>query len=231
MTFDGWENIPNPLSSMPLRDPPRYTDPRHAGPPRLRILGATWGGVQVTAEVQAMVTTTQTVTFDPRTVSHILQPDPCFGVVKTLSVLYAYDDQPDVYLLNMTEQHPHPVVIWSNAHQIRIEGPHQSFWTLGAQWTGSGPSEKEGGSAGQVEILAVLYGPKKIETPSVLKELANFFEGRRGQIRMTNSFFKADTWLNRRKSWAVYFRFLGSERVQVVAGMEDGALEIPWSRA
>lgn len=81
-----------------------------------------------------------------------------------------------------------------------------------------------------VEILAVLYGPREIEALGVLETLCNFFEGERGQIRMTNSFFKADTWPDHHKSWTVYFRFEGSGRVQVVTGMENGALEVPWSR-
>ena len=233
--MNDWEDIssqapPRPqVAQLPQRDPPPYSRP--AGPPRLRILGATWGGVQVTEDIQSMVSATETVTLDMRTLSRLLQPDPVFGTVKTLSVLYTYEqgDQGgqggDICLVSISEQEQFPVEICATAqrfatrsYSIRTLKP--PFWR----------AAKHDGGDGEVEILAALYGPQRIETPRVLEELGKFFEGRRGQIRMTNSFFKADTWPDHRKSWTIYFRFVGSDRIQVVTGMEDGALEVPWSR-
>ncbi|KUI56936.1 hypothetical protein VP1G_04259 [Cytospora mali] len=234
-----WEDISIEKASqpraaqLPLRDPPSYS--HHAGPPRLRIIGATWGGVQVTEDIQDMVSATETVIFDMRTLHQLLQPDPAYGTVKTLSVLYTYEGLGDVYLLNMTEQERSPVSITPTARHSPESSQHlhPSIRTLEVPfWKAGRDNNRHEDNAGhsEVEILAVLYGPQMIDTPKVLKELSRFFEGRRGQIRMTNSFFKVDTWPGERKSWVVYFRFVGSPRIQVVTGMEDGALEVPWSR-
>jgi hypothetical protein len=178
-----------------------------------------------------MVSATQTATFDMRTLVHVLGPDPLPNTVKTLSVLYQYADSPEGMCLLCTSELGPSIAIWPGSHQTSYAPPVPPGWptqpttsvcALGATWRG------EGGAG--VEILAVLYGGHRIETPSVLVELARFFDGLRGQIRMTNNFFKGDPWYNNRKTWEVYFRFGDSERVQVVTGVEDGALEVPWSR-
>ncbi|ROW17777.1 hypothetical protein VPNG_00623 [Cytospora leucostoma] len=232
MTLNDWTNISRAKAArpsaahIPLRGPPAYTPA--AGPPRLRILGATWGGVQVTQDIRDMVSATQTMTLDMGSIHNVLKPDPAYGTVKTLSVLYTYEGHDDIYLVNLSEKHRLPLEISATAHECpdesrqkyRIKTLEQPFWR----------AMRYGGEGVEVELLAVLYGPVRIERPSVLEELSKFFEGRRGQIRMTNSFFKEDTWPDHRKSWAVYFRFVGSDRIQVVTGMEDCALEIPWSR-
>ncbi|KAK0625528.1 hypothetical protein B0T17DRAFT_492307 [Bombardia bombarda] len=188
-------------------------------PPRLALFGATWGGVNVTDDIRAMVSANETVKLDFRNLHHVLQPDPARGLLKTLSVLYQYEDQDGLHLLNATE-HESPILVAHTTHES--PATPKCLHTLDRPWRAN--------PYGAVEILAVLYGPQRIETPSVLQELANFFDGRRGQIRMTNAFFKADPWPNHKKSWAVYFRFIDSKRIQCVTGMEDGALEVPWSR-
>ncbi|KAJ7033594.1 hypothetical protein C8F04DRAFT_1104407 [Mycena alexandri] len=201
-----------------------------AGPARLHILGATWGGIIVTPDIQSLVSATQTLTLDMRSLVHVLSPDPLPNCVKTLSVLYQYAGAPEGMCLLSTSELDPSASIWPGGHQ-RYRPPMPAEWqsqpspsicALGSTWRG------QDGTG--VEILAVLWGGQKIETPSVLAELARFFDGLRGQIRMTNNFFKCDPWYNNKKTWAVYFRFAGSERVQVVTGVEDGALEVPWSR-
>lgn len=232
MTMNGWEPISREkparpsAAQLPLRSPPAYTPA--VGPPRLRILGAAWGGVQVTQDIQDMVSATQTVTLDMGSIHNVLKPDPAYGTVKTLSVLYTYEGHDDTYLVNLSEKSRPPLEISATAHECSDESrPRHRITTLGQPfWR----AVRGGGEGGGVELLAVLYGPARVERPSVLEELSRFFEGGRGQIRMTNLFFKEDTWPDHRKSWAVYFRFVGSDRVQVVAGMEDAALEVPWSR-
>ncbi|KAJ6603573.1 hypothetical protein DFH09DRAFT_899093 [Mycena vulgaris] len=197
----------------------------------VHILGATWGGIVVTPDIQSFVSATQTLTFDTRTLVNVLGPDPLPNTVKTLSVLYQYADAPEGMCLLSTSELGPSVSIWPGAHQTYTppmptewqSQPASSVCALGATWRG------ESGTG--VEILVVLWGGRRIETPSVLVELARFFVGLRGQIRMTNNFFKCDPWYNNKKTWAVYFRFADSERVQVVTGVEDGALEVPWSRS
>lgn len=197
--------------------------------PRLVIIGATWGGVSVTDDIRAMVESDDSITFDMFNLHKVLTPDPALGVVKTLTVLYQFEGlktDVGVQLLNIPE-HTAVLKMWADANSTEQKPPEEMSefahsinrpWRTGLPYNGS------------VEILAALYGPERIETPSVLQELAKFFEGRRGQIRMTNAFWKKDTWPGVRKSWTVYFRFTDSKRIQVVTGMEDGALEVPWGR-
>ncbi|KAK1753383.1 hypothetical protein QBC47DRAFT_325622, partial [Echria macrotheca] len=231
MNLDGWEEIDSksaePAEQRENDDPsPAYEDvvyrrQRKAdGPPQLHILGATWGGVNVTAEVSAMVGDDETLSLNMHTLHHSLQPDPVFGVVKTLTVLYRYDEgRGDVRLLNVPEYIPSETLrITPTAHDEDAAGGYLAL-VNNTTWR-----------EGQVEILAVCYGPQRIKSPAVMRQLASYFEGRCGQIRMTNAFFTTDPWVGHRKSWSIYFRFVGSRRIQCVTGMEDGALETPWTR-
>jgi hypothetical protein len=198
-------------------------------PNALQILGATFGGVVVTPAIQALIIgDSDTLTLDMRTLWRSLEPDPAPSKIKTLTVLYRFDDDPelDTRLLSIPEDaQPHKVTISRHAsvgQNGQRRDPRMLHGKLERAW--------RAGPQGEVDILAVVYGPKRVEAPGVLSVLANYFEGRWGQVRMTNRFFEGDTWPYHRKSWTVYFRFVGSRRVQVVTGWEDGALEVPWTR-
>ena len=249
MTTDGWEQVSNgkmPISEQPLNDgenskgsddlgpSPPYEETvqsarRHDGPSRLHVLGATWGGVDVTAEIQGIVTLDtagkfETMTLNMHTMHTTLLPDPAIGVIKTLTVLYQYDgDDSEMQLLNATQFAPQiKIQITPTAHLEEVKYLPKFFIRLNEAWM----------NYGQTEIIAVLYGTGRIQTPSVLDELAQFFEGRRGQIRTTSNFFRTDPWVGMPKSWTVYFRVLNSAtpRVRCVTGMQNGALEVPWTR-
>lgn len=200
-------------------------------PNSLQILGATFGGVVVTPQIQALVGSADKLTIDLPSIHTLLGPDPGPCKVKVLTVLYRFDDDDDlaVRLLCAPEDSRPPRVTISRQATAQQQqgqqmagGKDQLHGMLERPW--------RAGPQGGVEILAVVYGPKRIETPTVQSVLANHFEGRWGQVRMTNSFFETDTWPKREKTWTVYFRFVGSKRVQVVTGWEHGALEVPWSR-
>jgi hypothetical protein len=232
MTHDGWECVSDekvpelPFDSKPMvmtgPPPPDYDiEMKSNGRPRLIILGATWGGVVVTDDIQAMTTTEELININMSHVRMFLEPDPAHGVKKTLSIMYRYDGPEKVgpYLLNLIEGEKSISIDPS----IRAASSKASC----AVRMELNPWRADKAS---VEILGVLYGPKRIENPAVYEQLTEYFEGRRGQIRMTCAFFKTDPWYGYRKSWSVYFRFVGSDRVQVVTGMEGGALEVPWGR-
>jgi len=229
MKFEDWESVSDDKSEKstyhsldeptPAYEKREVTVPRRPDQPaRLYVVGATWGGVNVTEDIRSMVSASETLILDMHTIWRILLPDPMHGTTKTLTVLYQYEDSDRIHLINTTE-YVTPIIVFPTAHE---HGAPASLKTLDRSWKASPYSP--------VEIIAVLYGPQRIETPSVLQELSKFFEGRRGQIRMTNSFFKVDAWPGRKKSWTVYFRFTQSKRIQCVTGLEDGALELPWSR-
>ncbi|KAL2129105.1 hypothetical protein VTI74DRAFT_8222 [Chaetomium olivicolor] len=238
----------DPSSDLTHLDPiPSYEEsiaaPRPGG--SLQILGATWGGVTVTPDIQALVGESDALTLDMRTLWRHLTPDPAPGKTKVLTILYRFDtasspdfptaeaeqqqqqqlDDDGIRLLVIPETDtPSRVTLTrhATAEQLVQGSRSRIHTTLAAPWHTS-PS-------GQVYILAVVYGPRRVESPAVLETLGMYFEGRRGQIRMNNAFFGTDPWPYKRKSWTVFFRFVGSKRVQVVTGWEDGALEVPWSR-
>lgn len=216
---------------------PSMVPPAAGQPRRLHILGATWGGVVVTPQIAAMVSANNEVLITMPDLQHILQPDPAYGTWKSLAVLYQFDGQEGPTLINIGEDHPTAAFcINGNLHETSLarggvlpNAPFAAVEQLPMPWRPRN-TFVAAQSPPAVEILAATWGPKRVTTPVVLEELGEFFEGRRGQIRMTNAFFKDDPARGMRKSWAVFFRFGPQGRVQVVTGWEGGALEVPWSR-
>lgn len=240
MHIDGWEVVPDKhqVAYRPEGDgdlDEKFEDAYETFPSpvpstKLRIIGATWGGVNVTPDVSAMVAEDGTLALDMHTMQHALLPDPAFGIEKTLSVLYAFGNE-DPRLVNIPEYEPTIRIAKTQpGHdedeknlKAEVQEERAEFiTTLGERGWRDGPK-------GHVEILAVLYGPGRVQDEAVLRTLSEFFEGRRGSIRMNNAFL-GDTWVDRKKSWTVFFRFICSKRIQCVTGMEDGALEVPWTR-
>ncbi|KAF7354183.1 hypothetical protein MVEN_01106000 [Mycena venus] len=90
---------PTPLTTGHSLPPPpipgnKPTRSAPTGPPRLHILGATWGGIFATPDIQSLVSAMQTLTLDMRSLVHVRSPDPLPNTVKTLSVLYQYANAP-----------------------------------------------------------------------------------------------------------------------------------------
>ncbi|KAK3386591.1 hypothetical protein B0H63DRAFT_468042 [Podospora didyma] len=260
MTIEDWEQVPDgkiPASELAyqntnddIKDPtdpsPPYEEsiaqPQPTGPARLKILGATWGGVIVTSELQSMIKTPaptpsssssaessfETLKLNMHTLHTKLLPDPAVHLIKTLTVIYQYSTLgSELLLLNATQFAPQiTVTVTPTAHEEKVRlGFPKFFSSLGSTPTAFWQASPQS----RVEIVAVLYGTQRIQTAAVLEELARFFEGQRGQIRMTTGFFRTDPWLGVKKTWTVYFRFVGSMRgMQCVTGVEDGALEAPW---
>ncbi|KAK3904706.1 hypothetical protein C8A05DRAFT_42268 [Staphylotrichum tortipilum] len=227
------------IASPPLPSPSLSTLQEPQAP--LQILAATWGGVTVTPDIQSLVAASGTsLTLDLRALHRLLSPDPAPGTTKVLSVLYRLVDE------NGNEGARLLVV----SEDAKINGPPRGVVVIGRGAAGSVPAQAQAqaqgrgavllharvdrpwraGARGQVEILGVVYGPRRVEDAAVLVELGEYFEGRRRQVRVNNAFFGGDPWPYKRKSWTVFFRFVGGKRVQVVTGWEDGALEVPWSR-
>ncbi|KAK3997858.1 hypothetical protein QBC44DRAFT_46265 [Cladorrhinum sp. PSN332] len=257
MTHRNWEHaVPNgtmPTSEQGLSDtkvpdvrPPAYEDVagtsshQMPGPPKLQILAATWGGVIVTPEIQMQVTPDSsedfdTITLNMHTMHTDLIPDPNIGIVKSLSLIYKYSDSNEIHLLNVPQFAP----------QINFTiTPKDHVETKKNRWNWSGTPQLSSvnvsttawrDATGKVEILAAVYGIQRVQTPSVLEELARFFRGERGQIRTTSEFFRASAaqpFVGPKKTWTIYFRLLtdgSGGKVRCVTGWEDGALEIPWT--
>ena len=240
------DHLPHDTKSSQKDDsnpsPPPYTEsaihsnPPPPGPSRLHILGATWGGITITASIRAFITLDKTSQFERlklnmHTLHTLLLPDPAIGTIKTLTILYHYDTNPtSLHLLNATQFAPQiHVKITPTAHLDQNKGILCGAFPKFITTLGPGTGWGNFASGGRTEIIAVVYGTARITAGAVMEELGEFFEGRRGQIRTTTGFFGGDTWPGVRKSWTVFFRFGGGEgEVQCVTGMEDGALEVPW---
>lgn len=149
---------------------------------------------------------------------HFLAPDPLPNHLKTLTVLYHFEGENTLYLLNASESRDDGIYI------SRMGSPSMAIQRLDDTFKRA--------SFPDVEIVAAIWGLKRVKTPSVLLGLTRFFSDRdeQGQIRMTNDFWQEDTWHGQVKSWTVYFRFMGSSKIQCVSGLESQALEVPWCR-
>lgn len=246
---------PPPYEESTGAAPSQSADHHRRGPPRLHILGATWGGVNVTADVQGLVTLDKSKTFETlklnmHTLHTLLVPDPAPAVIKTLTVLYRYDSDAEgtAQLLNAPQFAPQVTVTVTPA-AAAAESEKGGVRGLPRLFVGVLRLENSWRDAeGRVEILAVLFGTEKVEKQSVLEALGRFFgggegspgSGRRQQIRTTLGFFETRTpqiFVPLAKSWTVYFRLLPRDqvaagnmmRVRCVTGMENGALEVPWT--
>jgi hypothetical protein len=126
----------------------------------LQVIAATFGGVVVTEKIRELIQDDDSMIFKMNQMVHYLAPDPLPNWVKTLTMLYRFDDGP-LCLFNATEQHSGSVQI------SRATAPTMVIQQLEA-------GLKQGPHA-DVDILAVVYGKKRIQTPSVLADLARFF--------------------------------------------------------
>jgi hypothetical protein len=234
----------------PLRE--KHQEPSPTLPPnhtrRLHILAATWGGITITPLLASMISSQQELPIDLATLGDVIRPDPAFGKTKTLAVVYQLDGQEGPALVLVNEQYPvaRKFVVSKDTLEGRLAQAHRNGtvppavtflpvpFSVPPTSTTAAPYGVNAGAAAPlpppVQILAATYGPKHIDTPAVLRELADFFDGRNvHQIRMGNGFFREDPLRGQRKEWSVFFRFGYEGRVQCVTGWEDGALEVPWS--
>lgn len=206
--------------------PPAYASPPEPVPvvqrPLLEVIGATFGGITVVEKIRELCQPDGTMRLDMSQMVHYLAPDPLPKSNKSFTMLYRFRDDDTLFLVHATEKHA-PIHISRDVNPATSRGVIEPL-----------EATFKTNQYNDVEIVAVLYGRKRIQTPSVLTELARFFSAtgfeHQSQIRAVNSFFREDTWPRTKKSWTVYFRFAGSERIHCVTGLENGALEVPWGR-
>ncbi|KAK4184977.1 hypothetical protein QBC35DRAFT_466010 [Podospora australis] len=167
--------------------------------------------------------------------------DPTVHAIKTLTVLYRYgsDAVENVQLLNTPQFAPQvTVTITPSAAAAESEKTWKRLCGLPRLFVGVIKTEKLWrDSQGTVEIIAVLFGTERIESPSVLEELGRFLggdPGQRKQIMTTSKFFETKAirpYVPMART--VCFRLLDGSAarqatVRCVTGMQDGALEVPW---
>ncbi|KAK3291905.1 uncharacterized protein B0H64DRAFT_426916 [Chaetomium fimeti] len=133
-------------------------------PNAIQILGATFGGVVVTPEIQKLVGDTDRLALDLRTLNATLGPDPAPGKVKVLTILYRFDDdlpQTDARLLLVSEDAgPASRIIRIDRHMTgQQQQQERAGLRAGGQRYFHGVLERpwRAGASGQVDILAVVY--------------------------------------------------------------------------
>ncbi|KAH7303184.1 hypothetical protein B0I35DRAFT_181732 [Stachybotrys elegans] len=208
MTFLDWNLVESTGSELPV------LGNTSCG---LWVHAATFGGVIVTEKIRELCAQDGTMDIEMDRMVHFLSPDPHYGRIKTLTVLYQFEGDESLYVLNAPETfgsiHISRTGRLRTAIQ-RLESPYKIV------------------AFPDVEIVAAIWGLKRMKTRSVLLDLIRFFSDKdeQGAIRMTNEFWKEDTWNGQAKTWSIYFRFTGSDKIQCVTGWEQQALEVPWCR-
>ncbi|KAI9815929.1 MAG: hypothetical protein M1827_001921 [Pycnora praestabilis] len=165
-------------------------------PPLLIIQAANWGGVDITDTLRAQITPDQTLQLDTKLVQ---LPDPWYGVLKTLSIMYQYGDG----RLQLLVSHDGSGIV-----SIDPEGPMRTQY-----FNPAGPRH-EG-----MDVLAVIWGvmyehPKPVSA-SQFDAIAT-----KGEISCTNEWFGFDGLPNWQKTCQVFFQHGSSGKIYCSAGRE-----------
>lgn len=198
-------------------------------PPSLDILYANWGGLDITATLQAKIDpNTQTLTLDTNRMSHIASPDPWPGFQKSIVVLYRYSTiSKSIHEGDGMES----LVVGEGMGTAAIKpyqcGAHrsQSWWSLDLPF----PSDDEKRS--KARILGIIWGLQPVSKTmwSLQKELRDSVLLSR-RISCTNKVFGGDGWLNRVKVCLVLVQNVETREIAALVGRENTVLELvsPW---
>ncbi|QKX61261.1 uncharacterized protein TRUGW13939_08409 [Talaromyces rugulosus] len=176
-------------------------------PPYLNIVGANWGGLDITATLQTRTSREQTLDIDTEKVYKIASPDPWPNYPKTISLLYQYDHS-SLELL----------VVGEAAGIVTVRpyaATHRSSrWTLDLTL---GENTK---------ILAIIWGLQPIQqTPGLQRALQE------RKIPCNNAFFGGDGWGGVNKTCQVFLRHIRTNEVACLVGREGSILDlkVPWA--
>jgi hypothetical protein len=169
------------------------------GQPRLQILAATFGDLDVTAKVRSLVTAEQTLSIDTITTSHIFG-DPWYGTVKTICILYQYEGR-DVELVVSHEREGMVRI----DHRVPVSASRVKILRNG-------------------KILAVVWGIKDgLSDPAGEKKLAVM--EKLESFPCTNKWFGFDGFPNWRKCCVVFVR--DGNGVKIISARENRTCYFP----
>lgn len=187
----------------------------------LVIISATFGGVTVKERMQMLCQPDGSMDIHMNLIVHWLAPDPLPGQKKHLAVLYHYEGSDSLWLLVGLEGCSDCIRVSREAaprESIKLVGPNATFGSLHYHLG--------------IKIVAVVYGGKRMTTPSVLRALVWFFSKvgteDAAPIRTNDDFFKENPWPGVWKTWTIFARFGNSPTIHTMTGVEHGALELPW---
>jgi hypothetical protein len=176
-------------------------------PPYLNIVGANWGGLDITAMLQTRTSREQTLDIDTDKVFKIASPDPWPNCPKTISLLYQYDHSSLELLVIGEGTGPVTVRPYETTHR-------SSRWALDL-------------TLGEdTKILAIIWGLQPIQKTPVLQRALQ-----ERKIPCTNTFFGGDGWGGVHKTCQVFLRHIRTNEVACLVGREDSILEleVPWA--
>ncbi|KEF58340.1 uncharacterized protein A1O9_06266 [Exophiala aquamarina CBS 119918] len=155
---------------------------------KLKIIGATYGGRQVTADVRRHVKDDQTVLLDSTRFTTDLIPDPIPGQPKVFTLFYEYEGQ-DKALLKMKDSSG-SITLTSDSQftdLVRITTIKEGKTRLG----------------GETIIYAVIYGDEIFTSTDVYNKIWDMDQGRKWKI--DNESFGKDPWPRVVKTGTLYY--------------------------
>lgn len=199
-------------------------------PPSLDILYANWGGLDITATLEAKIDpNTQTLTLDTNRMVHIASPDPWPGFYKSIVVIYRYNT---IYKSKCgVEGDGMELLVVGEGMGTTVIKPYQSgahrsqSWRLDLPF----PSDDENGS--KARILGIIWGLQPVSTTmwSPRKELRDSVLLSR-RIVCTNNLFGGDGWFGKVKACLVLVQNVETREIVALVGRENTVLELvsPW---
>jgi ankyrin repeat protein len=156
---------------------------RHQIRAGLRILAGEYGGTEVSEILARKIDRVdQSLTLDTDVLAFL--PDTWYGVVKSLSAIFQYENN-DIQLLN-TAQYMGTVKLGPNAPRMPVSLPQRS-------------------RGSDLSIIAIVYGSTEIFDEYVYKGILVAIAQRQPYL-VTNDNMGGDPWPNTEKSCAVYYR-------------------------
>ncbi|KAH7118724.1 hypothetical protein B0J11DRAFT_508827 [Dendryphion nanum] len=229
---EGFPPPPEVNPQDPVQSPTPTPTPIPEQPPTrdaLRIIGASYGGKDVTADFRRLITG-QTWDINTGTMGGLTDPWP--GHAKSFSVLYSYPDVPDAYgvLTAGTGMEYASVSITPNKFKQALAlgealdktgakpGP---FSTLAIEHNSvAGWHKRRDG----LRILAVIWGPEQIFDVMVLEDIhQTIIHGY--PIDLTTLGLFPDTWRGAVKTCTIFYQYIGGD-IQMANAKEGEKLYI-----
>ncbi|MCJ1310973.1 hypothetical protein MMC25_004642 [Agyrium rufum] len=169
-------------------------------PPPLIIHAAFYHKADVTEMIRASVDPEQVLILDCN--KHFCVPDPAYGVVKTIAILYQYGSNlPELYV-------GHEGGGWKTLRPTG-EPIRRSFFNQVPQ------------RSNDVYIMAAIWGIQPID----LKHFGLMSQSK--QFRISNEWFGFDGFMNVQKTCHVFVQFPSTGEIKCIVGAEGETMEIP----
>lgn len=178
------------------------------------ILGSTYGGVDVTLYSQVLFNS------GPDVVVRSVEPgfpEPWKGVKKSISVLNKFGDSLRVFACRE----------YTGTHYIR-PGPVTQGNNQGWGWDLQEAKPVVVPKGSKVEILAIVWAQKIVTDEKVWNSVYEALNKKK-TLKWTNEDIGGgeDPWSGNKKSGAIYYRFVGGDKIRQACGQEGQEVKFP----